>query len=72
VIFPLTYRRIRTDAAKRYKKVENATAVIWKMLLLAEEKFRKPDAPEKTKEIYLGIDFLEGIETKPEEALGVA
>jgi hypothetical protein len=42
------------------------------MLLLAEEKFRKPDAPEKTKEIYLGIDFLEGIETKPEEALGVA
>ena len=28
--------RLRTDAAKRYKRVENATAVIWKMLLIAE------------------------------------
>jgi putative transposase len=31
---PFAGLRLRTDAAKRYKKVENATAVIWKMLLL--------------------------------------
>ena len=33
---PFAALRLRTDAAKRYKKVENATAVIWKMLLVAE------------------------------------
>jgi len=31
--------RLRTDAAKRFKKVENATAVIFKMLLLAQGRF---------------------------------
>ena len=33
---PFAALRLRTDAAKRYKKVASATAVIWKMLLLAE------------------------------------
>ena len=33
-------RSLRTDAAKRFKKVENAQAVIWKMLLVAENRFR--------------------------------
>jgi putative transposase len=36
--------RLRTAAAKRYKKVENATAVIWKTLLIAERTFRRLDA----------------------------
>ena len=29
---PLAAARLRTDAAKRFTKVQNATAVIWKML----------------------------------------
>jgi len=33
---PFATLRLRTDAAKRFKKVANATAVIWKMLLIAE------------------------------------
>jgi transposase-like protein len=33
---PFAAVRLRTAAAKRYKKVENATAVIWKTLLIAE------------------------------------
>ena len=33
---PFAALRLRTDAAKRFKKVANATAVIWKMLLVAE------------------------------------
>ena len=37
---PFAALRLRTDAAKRFKKVANATAVVWKMLLLAERKFR--------------------------------
>jgi transposase-like protein len=33
---PLAALRLRTDAAKRFKRVERATAVIWKMLMIAE------------------------------------
>jgi len=72
---PLAALRLRTDAAKRYKKVENATAVIWKMLLLAEQKFRRLDAPEKLMQVYLEFGprkEKEGAETKREEVLAVA
>jgi len=31
---------LRTDAAKRYKRVDRARAVIWKMLMIAEKRFR--------------------------------
>ena len=34
---PFAGLRLRTDAAKRFKKVNNAQAVIWKMLLVAEK-----------------------------------
>ena len=64
--------RLRTDAAKRYRKVENATAVIWKMLMLAEQRFRRLDAPEKIKLVYLGVDLYESQEAKREEVLAVA
>ena len=33
---PFAALRLRADAAKRFKKVANATVVIWKMLLIAE------------------------------------
>ena len=42
--------RLRTDAAKRYKKVERATAVIWKMLMIAQKNFRKLNAPDCSRE----------------------
>ena len=35
---PFAALRLRTDAAKRFKKVENATAVIWKILLIAQSR----------------------------------
>jgi hypothetical protein len=38
--------RRRTAAAKRYMKVVNATAVIWKTRLIVEQTFRKLNAPE--------------------------
>ena len=72
---PFAGLRLRTDAAKRYKKVENATAVIWKMLLLAEQRFHRLDAPEKLTQVYLGFSFHERneeTETEKEEALAVA
>jgi len=75
VELPFAALRPRTDAAKRYKKVENATVVIWKMLLLAERRFRRLDAPEKLIQFYLGFgvgEAPEGTEIKQEEVLAVA
>jgi len=66
---PFAALRLRTDAAKRYKKVANATTVIWKMLLLAEQRFRRLDAPERMKQVYLGVQFQNGIEGKRKEVL---
>jgi transposase-like protein len=72
---PFAALRLRTDAAKRFRKVENATAVIWKMLMLAERRFRRLDAPEKLMVIYFGFATREecdgtGVERK--EVLAVA
>jgi putative transposase len=63
---PFAALRLRTDAAKRYKKVANATAVIFKMLLLAEGRFRKLNAPERMKQVFLGVQFKDGIELRQE------
>jgi putative transposase len=72
---PFAALRLRTDAAKRFRKVENAAAVIWKMLMLAERRFRRLDAPEKLMQVYLGFNFEESPEeadTKRKEVLAVA
>ncbi len=73
---PFAGLRLRTDAAKRYKKVENATAVIWKMLLLAEQRFHRLDAPEKLMQVYLQFGFQERNneenEPRQEEVLAIA
>ena len=63
---PFAALRLRTDAAKRFKKVQNATAVIYKMLLLAEKRFRRLDAPERMMQVFLGVQFRDGIEVKQE------
>jgi len=67
---PFAALRLRTVAAKRFKKVENATAVIWKLLLLAERTFRRLNAPELLIEVWHGVSFVNGIRVahQPEEA----
>lgn len=65
---PFAALRLRTDAAKRFKRVENATAVAWKMLLVAETKFRRLNAPEFMKRVYSGAQYQDGIEITREEA----
>jgi putative transposase len=69
---PSAVLRLRTDAAKRFEKVENATAVIWKMLLLTERKFRRLNAPELVKEVYLGVRFANGERRKEDTQEAVA
>ena len=61
---PFAALRLRTNAAKRFKKIENATAVIWKMLLIAEKRFRKLDSPELVKVVWKGVRFVDGEEVK--------
>ena len=53
--------RLRTDAAKRYRRVDRAITVIWKMLLVAERRFRRLKAPELMKDVYLGAEYKDGI-----------
>jgi putative transposase len=61
---PFAALRLRTDGAKRYKKVESATAVIWKMLMVAEKRFRRLNAPELLVEVYLGAQYEDGVRVK--------
>lgn len=64
---PFAVVRLRTSAAKRFKKVANATAVIWKMLLVAEKRFHRLDAPELLAEVADGATYVNGIRTKTKE-----
>jgi transposase-like protein len=67
---PFSALRLRTDAARRFKKIENALAVIWKMLLVAERRFRRLRAPELMKDVYQGVKYVNGVRTtgRSEEA----
>ena len=65
---PFSAVRLRTDAARRYKKVANAEALIWKILMIAEKKFRRLNAPELLAAVYDGQLFEDGMpvnETNP-------
>ncbi len=61
---PFAAARLRTDLAKRFKSVTNATLVIWKMLLVAERAFRRVKHPELMPKVYGGVTFVDGVEEK--------
>ena len=65
---PFGALRIRTDAARRFKNADNAIAVVWKMLLVAESRFRKLNAPELMAEVYHGVQFKDGVRVTKEAA----
>jgi transposase-like protein len=64
---PFATVRLRTGAAKRYKLVRNATALIWKVLRIAESRFRKLNAPELLPQVYAGQKFQDGHPVTQEE-----
>ncbi|MDR5709853.1 MAG: hypothetical protein QN140_08545, partial [Armatimonadota bacterium] len=45
-------RAAAADVAKRFKRVERAAAVIWKMLMVAQTRFRRLNAPELLAKVY--------------------
>lgn len=58
---PFNAVRLRTDASRRFKKTENAEAMIWKLLLVAQKSWRALNAPRLMKEVYDGKRFKDGI-----------
>jgi putative transposase len=63
---PFSRVRLRTEASRRYKKVENATALIWKTMLISEKNFRRLNAPELLTEVYNGARCVDGVRVKAE------
>jgi transposase-like protein len=59
---PFAAVRLRTTAGKRYKRVESATALIWKLLQVAEGHFRRLNAPELLPLVYAGVQFVDGMQ----------
>ena len=57
---PFASVRLRTNAGKRYKRVQGATALIWRVLRVAETRFRKLNAPELLPAVYAGRRYQDG------------
>lgn len=58
---PFSAVRLRTGAARRFKKTENATCLIWKVLMVAEKNFRRVNAPELMARVWAGEEFKDGL-----------
>jgi transposase-like protein len=61
---PFNAVRLRTEASRRFKKVENAEAMVWKLLTVAEKSWRKLNAPNLLKAVYDGSRFKDGVAVK--------
>jgi len=57
---PFAAVRLRTNAGKRYKRVPSATALIWRVLMVAEQRFRKLNVPELLARVYAGQLYKDG------------
>jgi putative transposase len=63
---PFAAVRLRTDAAKRYKRIDNASALIWKVLRVAERRFRKLRSPHLLTAVAAGVEYIDGIRKVPD------
>jgi len=59
---PFASVRLRTAASKRYKKVEGATAMIWKLLMVAEMTFRKLRSSDLLAAVAAGAIYKDGVQ----------
>ena len=57
---PFDMIRLRTNAARRFRRVENATSIIWKLLMLAERAWRSLKGAELLRDVYNGKKFVDG------------
>lgn len=57
---PFASVRLRTDAAKRFKRVSNATALLWKLLRVAEKRFHRLQAEHRLVDVLNGRRYVDG------------
>jgi len=57
---PFASVRLRTNASRRYKRVEGAQAIIWKILRVAEQAWRKLNAPALLPLVASGVPCKDG------------
>jgi putative transposase len=57
---PFDMIRLRTNAARRFKRVDNASAMIWKLLRIGEKAWRSLKGSELLRDVYEGKKFLDG------------
>lgn len=57
---PFAAVRLRTTVAKRFNRVENVTALIGKLLQVAQSAFRKITRTELLAEVYAGEQYADG------------
>jgi transposase-like protein len=58
---PFSSVRLRTNASKRFKKVESASAMIWKLLQVAEKSFRRLKGHWLLPDVLEGKQFVDGV-----------
>mgnify|MGYP006945658829 CR=1 FL=1 len=58
----------REDTAKRFKRCDRVTAVIWKALMMEERHFRRLNAPHLLAKVYVGVRYVDGVEATQEVA----
>ncbi len=58
---PFNVIRLRTNAVRRFKKVSSATAMLWKLLGVAEKAWIKLNCPELLPLVYEGQRCVDGM-----------
>jgi len=64
---PFAAVRLRTDAAKRYRNTTNATVLIWRLLMVAESRFRRLKGHHLLPDVYMGTRYVDGIRIRDEK-----
>ena len=54
--------RLRTPTSRRFKKVENATALIWKLLQVAASTFRRLKDAELLSAVHASTQYVDGVQ----------
>ena len=63
---PFQIVRLRTNAARQFKRVEHAEAMVWKLLMVAEQTWRKLNAPWLLQAVYDGRRVKDGVAVRAE------
>ena len=69
---PFNVVRLRTNAVRRFKKVDSATAMIWKLLMVAQKNFKTLKGVQLLPDVYKNRKckdgfFIQEQQTNPEE-----